>query len=57
MNCNKCKEGKIVLHAFSEGECDSCGKEVITAHIPCDRLCEECSTDLKRCKECGDSLI
>lgn len=53
MVCEVCKKGKIVLWAFSNGECEVCKEEVWTSHIPCDRLCEECSEKEKRCKECG----
>lgn len=50
--CTKC-EGKIVLHAFSEGECIICNKIISTGHIPCDKVCDECSIKLNKCKSCG----
>jgi hypothetical protein len=53
MVCESCKKGKIVMHAFSEGECEKCGDRVVTSHTPCDKLCKSCSDTLSLCKECG----
>ena len=50
--CQKCKS-RIVAHAFSEGKCEICEQKVVTSHIPCDKLCENCSTVYDRCKACG----
>ena len=52
MVCENCK-GMIVMHAFSDGECEICEQKVVTSHIPCDKLCENCSTVYSRCKVCG----
>lgn len=43
----------IVLHAFCFGKCDICDKEIQSGHIPCDKVCEECSEKLEVCKVCG----
>ena len=53
MICKDCEKGKIVLHAFSMGVCEKCECEVTTSHIPCDKLCEECSETHNCCRECG----
>lgn len=52
MECEKCKN-KIVLHAFSQGNCEICKTEVVTSHIPCDKLCLSCSDEHNKCKGCG----
>ncbi len=54
--CKKCKN-MIVMHAFSEGNCISCGKKISTEHIPCDKLCKECSEDTNSCACCAEKLI
>jgi hypothetical protein len=53
MICKECEKGKIVMHAFSNGKCEQCDCEVTTAHIPCDKLCDNCSEKNHSCKECG----
>ena len=55
MKCNKCKN-MIILHAFSSGNCEKCGKEITTPHIPCDKLCKECANKFDRCKQCGNKI-
>ena len=55
MECNKCKNS-IVLDAFSQGKCEICKTDVSTSHMPCDKLCEDCSTKNKRCKSCGKEM-
>ena len=55
MECNKHKN-MIVLHAFSNGKCEKCSKEITTSHIPCDKVCEACSDKYKLCKVCGDKM-
>jgi hypothetical protein len=35
------------------GVCEKCECEVTTSHIPCDKLCEECSETHNCCRECG----
>jgi len=57
MLCDKCNKGKIVLHAFSQGECLICKTNITTPHIPCDLLCQTCSDEHMMCKECGTSEI
>lgn len=56
MICEECSKGKVVLHAFSFGECTVCGTEICTAHIPCDKVCEQCSEEKNLCKECGKPI-
>lgn len=53
MVCENCKKGKIVLHAFSNGKCEKCNCDVVTPHIPCDKVCLKCSEEYSLCKECG----
>lgn len=53
--CDKCT-GKIVMHAFSNGECTKCGKEISTYHTPCDLVCSKCSNEKDLCMSCGDKL-
>ena len=55
MKCDK-HEKMIVLHAFSSGKCEKCDKEVTTPHIPCDKICEECSEKYNLCEICGDKI-
>ena len=56
MICKECEKGKIVMHAFSDGQCEKCGCDVVTAHIPCDKLCEDCSEKYNSCRECGSKI-
>lgn len=53
--CKKC-EGKVVMHAFSEGPCRVCNSEISTPHIPCDVVCEGCSEVLNVCMSCGGPM-
>lgn len=55
MICEKCN-GKIVMHSFSNGECESCKSEVITSHMPCNVLCDKCSDEQHKCKSCGKNM-
>jgi hypothetical protein len=48
--------GMIVMHAFSTGECKICGHVLFTGHIPCDKVCEECSEKHILCKVCGEEI-
>ena len=43
----------IVMNAFSESKCKSCGCEVITPHMPSYEYCEECAGKLNVCQQCG----
>lgn len=56
MICDNCEKGKIVLHAFSQGNCEVCNCEITTPHIPCDKVCEKCSEEKNLCKECGKEI-
>lgn len=53
--CKKCKH-IICLQAFSFGKCEICGTKVVTPHIPCYKLCPECSKNLNRCEQCGELI-
>lgn len=44
------------MHAFSNGQCERCGCDVVTPHIPCDKLCEDCSEKYNSCRECGSKI-
>ncbi len=54
-SCDKCKN-QVVLHAFSNGNCERCNKEIVTSHTPCNKLCEKCSLLYNRCQSCGENL-
>ena len=41
--------------AFSYSNCENCGIEVSTPHIPSYSLCDDCAGDDK-CVQCGNSL-
>ena len=43
----------IVMHAFSQGTCEICGQQIITGHIPCDKVCDHCSDTKGLCRVCG----
>lgn len=45
------------MSAFSSGNCIICKDEVITSHIPCDKLCTNCSEISNKCKSCGDEQL
>ena len=49
-------DGMIVAHAFSDGECEKCDKKITTSHIPCDKVCEECSEEHKICVICAKKI-
>lgn len=53
--CQKCT-GKVVMHAFSEGECTLCNATISTSHTPCDKVCDKCSDEKGVCMSCGESL-
>lgn len=55
MECDKHKD-RVILHAFSTGKCNICNKEIITSHIPCDKVCDKCSKEYNICKICGDKI-
>lgn len=56
MICEICEKGKMVLHAFSYGNCEVCKCEITTAHIPCDKVCKNCSEEKSLCEECGSEI-
>jgi len=53
MVCKNCT-GMLVLWAFSNGKCEKCGVDVVTSHIPCDKVCDSCSEQYEICKQCGE---
>lgn len=53
--CQKCT-GKVVMHAFSEGECTLCSSVISTSHTPCDKVCDKCSDAKGVCMSCGELL-
>ena len=55
MDCGKHND-MIVLHAFSQGECEKCNCKIDTAHTPCDKVCEKCSEEFNLFKVCGEKL-
>ncbi len=52
MICEKCKK-IIVLHAFTDTECEHCGDKIQTHHIPGYKICEKCSDKYIACQQCG----
>ena len=52
--CEKCKN-IVVLHAFSFSNCENCGVEVSTPHIPSYKICDVCAGDNK-CVQCGNKI-
>lgn len=46
----------IVLHAFSDGNCIKCDADIVTEHIPCDKVCEACAEKYDICRKCGERL-
>lgn len=54
--CKDCQR-QVVMHTFSFGECLICKDEVSTGHIPCHKLCEECSEDFNLCEQCAINEI
>lgn len=50
--CNNCKN-KVVMHAFSFGNCEICGEEISTEHIPCNQICLKCAEENNLCESCG----
>ena len=55
MICKKCKRS-VVMHAFSSGDCQLCGKAVVTSHTPCHKVCVECSNEKEVCQKCGRKI-
>lgn len=51
MICKECK-GQMVMHAFSFGKCEKCNCDVTTPHIPCNKICDECSYKFNLCEVC-----
>jgi len=52
--CKKC-EGIVVMHAFSTSNCENCGVEISSPHIPSYTLCDNCAGDNK-CVQCGGKI-
>lgn len=46
----------IVAHAFSTGICEVCGVVIDSPHIPCNRVCSDCSLLWGICEVCGKLL-
>lgn len=53
--CKKC-QGKIVLHAFSEGICEVCSDDIYCSHTPADLVCHNCAEDFNLCESCGKQI-
>ena len=56
MKCNK-HDKMVVMHAFSSGNCIKCDEEVTTSHIPCNKVCPECSENYGLCEICGEEMV
>jgi hypothetical protein len=46
----------IVLHAFDNGKCMICNTEIVTANIPCHKVCDSCANNHKLCEQCGEQF-
>ena len=55
MLCLKCKR-LIKMSACSIRKCEKCDKQIFSGSTPCHRFCEDCSTKLNICEECGKSM-
>lgn len=55
MKCKKCDD-RVVLWAFSEGQCEICDIKVVTSHIPCHKVCNSCAEKHNLCEQCGESI-
>lgn len=53
--CKYCKN-RVVMHAFSFGNCEICDEEISTTHIPCNKLCSQCSQENGLCESCGNKI-
>lgn len=53
--CEDCKN-KVVMHAFSFGNCELCDAEISTSHIPCNLICEKCAEENNLCGSCGNKI-
>lgn len=56
MICDECKK-KVYVQSISESDCEICSKHMITPHKPPYILCEECSVDYNRCRQCGRDIV
>lgn len=55
MICDKCKN-IISMSAFTKTNCNKCGIEITTGHIPGYTICKSCSEELELCEQCGEEL-
>jgi hypothetical protein len=55
MICDKCMDS-FYAQAISKGVCEECNDIVYSPHIPCYKLCPECSEKLNKCKQCGELI-
>jgi hypothetical protein len=46
----------MYAEALSEGECEICNTPFYTSHIPCDRLCVDCSEEHNKCQSCAKPI-
>lgn len=53
--CDKCKN-RIVMHAFSNGNCTLCNDEITCVDTPCDKVCQNCSLLNNLCQVCGEEI-
>lgn len=55
MTCNKCAFS-FRSQAESSGECINCLTPIYSPHMPCDKLCVDCSNEQNRCQSCGEKM-
>ena len=55
MDCKKCN-GRIVLWAFSEFDCELCGKQMQCSFTPPNKICDVCAEENDFCEFCGEDL-
>ena len=53
--CSPCKH-RIVMHNFSQSNCEICDSHIDTASSPPNTICEKCGDEFGLCNHCGKFL-
>lgn len=54
--CGSCKHN-MYAQAFCDTECIKCKKKITTGHMPGHEVCQDCSSKLNICEQCGGPLF
>lgn len=54
-HCSSCFI-RASMSAFSSGNCQICGDEIICASTPCMKLCWKCARQNNKCIACGGDM-